>query len=1039
MDTHPDARRAAVLNVKAIKNIKPTDYAKLRELSNHARQQHNTGTQKLKALKQATKNHQDSARLQQHKMVYTLEAERLQRRCDKLEKTLFQMISGNAERENQAKFIRNGGANLKKVHTEESEMGWDEFSRMQAENSLYRRQEALEMMTSMGEVLTKASTLKQQRLPLDIIRIAAASQIKSAMDHVTSLEEQEAGLIAELDSVASLRPYMEAVSYSSSCKRLLFEQVSEEEDHIDDHRIDVDEIMGETYRDIKYFVDEEIQINFEAAINVMMHDQVAVLRNLRQEFAGAASPQLASEWTTAKHFYYTKIFDEYNTHSRAIPGQPIANMIRERINMETDNAANGIEEYYVWFQGVQSYNMKMDNIKRNFDLRRKEMIITMKEVLLETAQAGWNKMNKEIDSLEEGYEKEKKRDALADLRHEKWARMRLTQNEEREAFEAAQQEESRITERKELKSVLYKYEREKKVREDLEKEVDSVKRFLKERDAKENQVKNIARVEHREKMYQRTILDANKKREDAKRLQLENDYRTNRFKEKHRPQVEADTERLTSETVATKANREAVPDKSLFHETSGFRVMQALRNANLHETQYAKDILSSLNQTNKKIRRDNMTTEQLTQRVQLPGAFNSLIPRRVNPFGHCHVKRRCMTTINTDIWAGKLGLEARSPSVSKTIKFLDFNNNPSLRNNYINPFGGIRIGFVLEELDAMAGKVAYAHALGNSSFVSDVVLRPSGDEVVKRIETPMTIVTASCNRIMLWTDLPANLSLQFEGLVTWVGNSSMEVCVYILQYRDAEPVRVLESYFTMVARDKNNRAIKLPPLLLKTEQEKVLFARGEANSRERKLEAARSLEITPPNIEENAYIHGIHRDTQNKIREGRLGMEWSMMKSAKNSSLVLMQPQSRNIHNKIFGGYLMRKAFELAWSSTFIFTGVAPSFSGMDDTSFVAPVEIGDSVMFTSQISYIQDKRVIVSVIADVISPRRYSEKGEPFRIEKYRKTTNIFRFAFTCNKAENIRQIYPESYEEVMALVNGKRIYEDLYGKSSVEPQQLS
>lgn len=86
--------------------------------------------------------------------------------------------------------------------------------------------------------------------------------------------------------------------------------------------------------------------------------------------------------------------------------------------------------------------------------------------------------------------------------------MRLTQTEEREAFEAAQQEEvkrigrevaeeldqaerteSRITERKELKNVLYKYEREKKVREDLEKEVDSVKRFMKDREAKESQVK----------------------------------------------------------------------------------------------------------------------------------------------------------------------------------------------------------------------------------------------------------------------------------------------------------------------------------------------------------------------------------------------------------------------------------------------------------------------------------------------------------------------------------------------------------------------
>jgi len=412
---------------------------------------------------------------------------------------------------------------------------------------------------------------------------------------------------------------------------------------------------------------------------------------------------------------------------------------------------------------------------------------------------------------------------------------------------------------------------------------------------------------------------------------------------------------------------------------------------------------------------------RMLRRLRLPFPSSFRAPCRYNT---------TTTTFHADLWNNKLGLEARSPTVSLSKKVLDFASNESLRNSYINPFGGIRIGLVLEELDAMAGRVAYAHALGNSSLVSDVVVRPQGAEAIRRVETHLTIVTASCNRITLWHKLPAELSLDIEGRVTWVGRSSMEVCVHIVQHGKEGPVRVLESYFTMVARDKSNRAVALPPLLLQTAEEKILFEKGEANSKRRKEDSQRSLEIAPPTDEERARTHQLYLQTRKIVHdEGRLPPDLAWMGSVRTQSLVLMQPQSRNIHNKIFGGYLMRKAFELAWSSTFIFVGTGPAFSGMDDTSFLAPVEIGDSVLFTSQISFTQGKDVMVNVVADVISPRGYHGPAAtaPFQVSKFRKTTNVFRFAFQCRNTEQIRQIVPETYEEVVTFIGGQRVYEDL------------
>ncbi len=47
---------------------------------------------------------------------------------------------------------------------------------------------------------------------------------------------------------------------------------------------------------------------------------------------------------------------------------------------------------------------------------------------------------------------------------------------------------------------------------------------------------------------------------------------------------------------------------------------------------------------------------------------------------------------------------------------------------------------------------------------------------------------------------------------------------------------------------------------------------------------------------------------------------------------LFFQPQERNIANKIFGGYLMRSAAELAFSCAFMYAQSQPAFVALDGT-----------------------------------------------------------------------------------------------------------
>ena len=95
-----------------------------------------------------------------------------------------------------------------------------------------------------------------------------------------------------------------------------------------------------------------------------------------------------------------------------------------------------------------------------------------------------------------------------------------------------------------------------------------------------------------------------------------------------------------------------------------------------------------------------------------------------------------------------LGSPSNSPKSmqdSYVEEYLRFKSDPTVKEDYVNMYGFIRIGKILEDLDALAGSIAYLHCHENDH---------------------VTIVTASVDRIDLATSIPPTDDLKLSGHVT---------------------------------------------------------------------------------------------------------------------------------------------------------------------------------------------------------------------------------------------------------------------------------
>lgn len=126
-----------------------------------------------------------------------------------------------------------------------------------------------------------------------------------------------------------------------------------------------------------------------------------------------------------------------------------------------------------------------------------------------------------------------------------------------------------------------------------------------------------------------------------------------------------------------------------------------------------------------------------------------------------------------------------------------------VRPNHLNGANRLFGGILMQWIDEVAGIVAKKHSMTN-------------------------VITASVDNLTFLKGAYQNEMVVIKGKMTWVGHSSMEVCVdTYVENMKGERNRINNAHFMMVALDENDKPVPVPRLILETDDEKLAWEHGE--------------------------------------------------------------------------------------------------------------------------------------------------------------------------------------------------------------------
>jgi acyl-coenzyme A thioesterase 9 len=153
------------------------------------------------------------------------------------------------------------------------------------------------------------------------------------------------------------------------------------------------------------------------------------------------------------------------------------------------------------------------------------------------------------------------------------------------------------------------------------------------------------------------------------------------------------------------------------------------------------------------------------------------------------------------------------------------------------------------------------------------------------------------------------------------------------------------------------------------------------------------------------------------------------MDATRLQTATIMQPQFRNRHHfMIFGGFLLKQTFEIAFTTAAAFAHARPTFVSLDPSTFQNPVPVGSILYLTATVVYTDPPLIdapgshagesqdanseYTRVQVRVDSKVRDVEHGRS-------KPTGQFNYTFTVPK--NIR-VMPRTYQEFMYYIDARR-----------------
>jgi acyl-coenzyme A thioesterase 9 len=426
------------------------------------------------------------------------------------------------------------------------------------------------------------------------------------------------------------------------------------------------------------------------------------------------------------------------------------------------------------------------------------------------------------------------------------------------------------------------------------------------------------------------------------------------------------------------------------------------------------------------------------------------------------------TPVTKALWRSRLNWDSASAAPSSSspravVVTLPFSRDAELRDTYANPWSRARMGRLLEDLDSLSGTAAFAHvaaALGSSSDPST----PS--------TPPPQLVTASVDAIHLARPLRLDRDLRMCGRVVWTGSSSLDVRMEVTQGSEegGKPSSPsLVALFSYVALDRATRKpVRVPALAPSTDDERRWFEErqlvADARRRQRQREKEGAAGVAAQQQQQQQQQASDEQQQRQQQQKAALLMRRLSAAAARLADLpalspprllpvsltrvdnaLVTQPQHRNTAGRVFGGFLMRRAFELSFAAAFLFAGCRPAFMRCDDVSFSAPVDVGDLMRFSARVlaawkappeeveASLEDDDDGAAAVsppappAFLVAVEAVAERARPDRREV--STTNTFRYVFRVRPTSALRVPIPTTAEDAqrVAAVLAELSEEDL------------
>jgi len=336
-----------------------------------------------------------------------------------------------------------------------------------------------------------------------------------------------------------------------------------------------------------------------------------------------------------------------------------------------------------------------------------------------------------------------------------------------------------------------------------------------------------------------------------------------------------------------------------------------------------------------------------------------------------------------------------TPTETTFVQTLPLGSDPEMRRRFKvledDLQGNIRFGLLLEVLDKVAEETALNY--------------------VNRFHPQARVVTAAIDNIVVRHAADVDRDLVCQARINHVGRTSLEIGIRVDQ--PGNPANhVASCYFTMVARSGMGEgavSVELPPLDYDGEREKLRAHKALARREEYRQQQAQL--SGPPSHEEYQMLAALHK------AQDQPGFQGLLAGRLVADSWERMYPEFENVPQKIFGGYLVRRAYEISSICSELVAPERSIIAAVNRINFFHPVRMGDKLHYTSRVVYTNGSYICVEANIERISRDRTS---------KALSNSCLFTFVNVDRDLVHrpVPEVYPTNYAEDARYLAAHRSY---------------